>query len=138
MTEKNYVLLYHPDFEKGVKKKFKKDKPKRKKLLEDIENELKQNPTYYIGYDRELFGFRKYRFSDEPEIDNEKGDYRVIFAICDECKELDMIIQKKVDCNLCDEIQDTNSITIIVFAFGDRKEVYDKVKRKIKANKPND
>jgi mRNA-degrading endonuclease RelE of RelBE toxin-antitoxin system len=49
-----------------------------------------------------------------------KGDYRIIFAMCEECRKLG-----EVRVNHCDNCQEHSANCIILFDCGHRKHIYD-------------
>jgi mRNA-degrading endonuclease RelE of RelBE toxin-antitoxin system len=49
-----------------------------------------------------------------------KGDYRILFAVCEECVKL-----REVDINRCKSCQSHGTNDVMIFTVGHRKKIYD-------------
>lgn len=97
-------------FEKQIASKKKKDILTARLAKESV-NFLLQgnlNATEWLGYEHR--GKRKYR----------KGDLRIIFAHCGECRSL-----AHQQYNGCEECTNNADDTLRFFAFGHRRDIYD-------------
>lgn len=75
-----YKVSFHSRFERDVKA-FKKDKPVKKLIFEKVQA-IVENPDIGTAYERDLLGFYKLSFGEQPE-------YRLIYRRYNCCQKMD-------------------------------------------------
>ena len=96
-------------------KKFKSSKFRFNNIIEAI-NTLQNNPYYNSErLDGEYKGKRKHEF---------RGNYRLIFVICEECRKL-----KHTRYNGCSNCGENKDNTLVLFDVGPRENFYNKARK---------
>lgn len=106
-----FTAFNSPYFEKKVEKITKNNNPLLKDVIYTIE-QLEINPK---NRSRRLPG--KLRGKRRVHVRHTK--YRILYSICEECRELDEIKLNK--CSVCDEL---DNLTVILWNFDLRKKIY--------------
>lgn len=106
-----FIALKPPYFDKKISKIAKNNDPLIKDVIYTIER-LETNPK---NRSRRLSG----KLKGKRRVHVRHTKYRIIYTICEECRELDEI--RLNNCSSCDEL---DNLTVILWNFDIKKKIY--------------